>query len=151
MSISKTLYKSGMKVRIIQDCRDGCNATGKIGVYEGDFPLTVALNVGGEFLSGEWDYAAYESGALKTKAGRTVKDLFPLWTGGKQPEAFAMPMTNPRIKLDDGSVIWGAECWWEPMDGLKPHTLEEAQSNLEDHKAALRDLYRVMNEEAQNR
>lgn len=20
--------------------------------------------------------------------------------------------TNPRIRLDDGSVVWGQECWW---------------------------------------
>lgn len=23
--------------------------------------------------------------------------------------------TNPRIVLDSGKVIWGYECWWEPI------------------------------------
>ncbi len=23
--------------------------------------------------------------------------------------------TNPKITLDDGTVIWGFECWWEPV------------------------------------
>jgi len=33
---------------------------------------------------------------------------------------------NPRIKLDNGKVVWGCECWWGPeqqirdrIDGLK--------------------------------
>lgn len=21
-------------------------------------------------------------------------------------------VTNPKIKLDDGSIVWGCECWW---------------------------------------
>jgi len=24
--------------------------------------------------------------------------------------------TNPCIKLDDGKIIWGCECWWGPLD-----------------------------------
>ena len=23
---------------------------------------------------------------------------------------------NPRIVLDDGSILWGCECWWEPVE-----------------------------------
>ena len=23
---------------------------------------------------------------------------------------------NPRIVLDSGAVLWGYECWWEPLD-----------------------------------
>lgn len=22
---------------------------------------------------------------------------------------------NPKITLDDGSVLWGYQCWWEPV------------------------------------
>ena len=25
-------------------------------------------------------------------------------------------LTNPRIELDGGGVIWGCECWWERVD-----------------------------------
>lgn len=26
----------------------------------------------------------------------------------------ALRPTNPKIVLDDGQVVWGAECWWGP-------------------------------------
>lgn len=40
---------------------------------------------------------------------------------------------NPRIRLDDGSVIWGAECWWENVtDDMAP--LEEAQERVEAYR-----------------
>lgn len=28
-------------------------------------------------------------------------------------------MTNPKIKLDNGDVVWGCECWWGPEDVVK--------------------------------
>ncbi len=27
--------------------------------------------------------------------------------------------TNPRIKLDDGNVVYGCECWWGSVEGFK--------------------------------
>jgi len=30
---------------------------------------------------------------------------------GCEPNPAARP-TNPKIVLDDGQVVWGAECWW---------------------------------------
>jgi len=45
---------------------------------------------------------------------------------------------NPRIRLQDGSVIWGYECWWHPVDQAGP--LPQMQAELEKHKAWCRDL-----------
>lgn len=28
---------------------------------------------------------------------------------------------NPKIKLDNGDILWGCECWWSPEDILKEH------------------------------
>lgn len=28
-------------------------------------------------------------------------------------------ITNPRIKLDNGSVVYGCECWWGPENAIK--------------------------------
>jgi hypothetical protein len=28
-------------------------------------------------------------------------------------------MPNPRIKLDNGEVVWGAECWWGSEENTK--------------------------------
>lgn len=33
---------------------------------------------------------------------------------GDDPEKFK----NPRIRLEDGSVIWGIECWWIPVSEI---------------------------------
>lgn len=32
---------------------------------------------------------------------------------GGEPNPALRP-TNPKIVLDDGQVVWGAECWWGP-------------------------------------
>lgn len=40
---------------------------------------------------------------------------------------------NPRIRLADGSMIWGAECWWENVtDDMAP--LEEAQGRVQEYR-----------------
>jgi len=26
---------------------------------------------------------------------------------------------NPRIKLDNGTIVWGFQCWWGPEDKIK--------------------------------
>jgi hypothetical protein len=39
-------------------------------------------------------------------------------TGWCEPNAFCPELgrTNPRITLDDGTVIWGYQCWWAEID-----------------------------------
>lgn len=27
--------------------------------------------------------------------------------------------TNPRIRLDDGRVVWGCQCWWGPEERVR--------------------------------
>lgn len=29
--------------------------------------------------------------------------------------------TNPRIKLDSGEIVWGAQCWWGAESRLDPY------------------------------
>lgn len=39
-----------------------------------------------------------------------------------QPEGFVATLAkrrgfrNPRIRLDDGKIVWGCECWWLPEE-----------------------------------
>jgi hypothetical protein len=28
-------------------------------------------------------------------------------------------LVNPKIVLDDGTVVWGGECWWGPEEQIK--------------------------------
>lgn len=135
----------GVRVLITQDCRDGHTATGKYGIYEGNFSYSVEL--GQQFTEdsktkwvGECGYEEYKSGFALLKDGTPVKDVYLEWELLKeQPRPyFAIVMTNPRIRLEDGSVIWGAECWWsEAKDGL---TLEDSQKDLKEFQKFIEGL-----------
>ncbi len=36
---------------------------------------------------------------------------------------------NPRIRLDNGDVVWGAECWWGPEDRMKAEVAKYPKVN----------------------
>jgi len=46
---------------------------------------------------------------------------------------------NPRIRLQDGTAIWGCECWWTPVKDAEPLELE--REKLYKHKLFLRWLF----------
>lgn len=51
--------------------------------------------------------------------------------------------TNPRIRLEDGSVIWGYECWWKPLDAkVSDDRLSEV---LESGEADIKRFCEVLN------
>jgi len=145
--------KIGARVLISEDCRDGGTATGKTGVYEGDFPLTVSFGWqdsdedNASWKPGEYAYDDYKSGFIKLQDGRPANEFYIEWVQG-QPKPrpfFAMPFTNPRIRLDDGSVIWGCQCWWG--DANKYATLEDAVKETEETKELMRGLLSLPHEE----
>jgi hypothetical protein len=92
------------RVVIVQDCRPGGTATGKPGTYEGDFPRSVIAFVGEECY--EIPHEGHETAVLPD--GTKMSDL----KHGGEGDCYLI-MNNPRIRLDDGSVIWGIECWWK--------------------------------------
>lgn len=119
----------GTKVLITQDCRTGGVATGQIGTYEGDYPYTAIICLNGEYR--EYDYELF------VRWNATQENPFPEYSGGDKPAVFYIPNNNPRIRLPDGSVIWGAECWWGEAEGAPP--LEEAQRQTEIVKLIIRE------------
>lgn len=140
-----SLYPIGTKVVISKDCRTPETATGQHGVLEGDFPYTIAVNNGQSWLPGEWSYDRYISGELKLTDGTPLKDIAPPWTGGKKPAGwYVMPMDNPRIRIGDGSVIWGAECWWDVDRGQSP---EEIAKDFNVSSAFFREVAKFIMEE----
>jgi hypothetical protein len=47
--------------------------------------------------------------------GTYMGDEVPIGAAGCfGPEMAAANMTNPKIMLDNGKVVWGCECWWGP-------------------------------------
>lgn len=159
------LAKPGDKVLIIEDCREGSPATGQVGVYEGKFPR--AAIVRGLGFWREYSYDVFIEGKVRFTAGEFTLDPLvkhiPFWSlGNREPhpkgEGFPVLATahdpkppywfstdNPRIRLPDGSTIWGDECWWGDAKTAPP--LEEAQADLKDHKTVLRGMAQAMADE----
>jgi hypothetical protein len=55
-------------------------------------------------------------GAVRAVFGASTWDEFDRVVAedvGAAPNPALRP-TNPKIVLDDGQVVWGAECWWGP-------------------------------------
>lgn len=142
--MKRTTIEPGSRVRIIQDCREGSPATGQYGVYEGDFPLYIMVQFDGEIKElSPWEYAT----TTVTVDGREVplSDVCPIYRGETPPPPengnFSIACDNPRIRLDSGEAIWGAECWWDIAD--KAEDLAKVQEEVEQFKAVLRAIAEV--------
>lgn len=123
----------GKRVRITKDCREGEPATGKYGIYEGDFPFTAMFMVGGELREADLD--AFQKAPFF--------HLFNHWEHGqpRPPDPWWIELTNPRIRLEDGSTIWGAECWWSLIGDDDPpmEVLEQGLKDTVDAISAILD------------
>lgn len=125
-------YEPGTRVVILEDCRDGAPAEGQQGTYEGDFPVSaLVMDTDGEIDEVDLLYWRIELEKIAAETGHDWKEgeLY----GGRR---WMYGSPNPRIRLDDGSMIWGYQCWWAPVEGLP----DDATEQLEAHKAAMRDL-----------
>ena len=38
---------------------------------------------------------------------------------GPMGPAYLLGMPVPKLRLDDGTTVWGCECWWGPEDEVK--------------------------------
>ena len=45
------------------------------------------------------------------------------YVGDKIPPAniggFNLGLPNPKIRLDNGEIVWGCECWWGPEEKIR--------------------------------
>ena len=131
----------GTKVRIVTDCRKGAPATGKVATYDGDLPRSIIYIDRGDYA--EYTLEAWDASPLKATTP-TRDEMYanlpaepepqPLDYPGTQNDAFGewwqarsdwlrrnriayyYVHTNPRMTLEDGSVIWGHPCWWIPTE-----------------------------------
>lgn len=72
-------------------------------------------------------------GHIATGQTATFEGYYDLETGADRN---AEPWNgNPRMRLQDGSEIWGIECWWLPVEHAGP--LPQMQEELEEHKRAI--------------
>ena len=84
------MVKIGDRVGAIQSSKNGVCRFYGYGVYEGD--EMPPLDTPGFFGLG--DELEYEELRLSG-------------------------FTNPKIKLDDGGVVWGMQCWWGSEESMK--------------------------------
>lgn len=48
--------------------------------------------------------------------GMSVAGMQGVYEGDFEYPEDELSAPNPRIKLDNGDIIWGIECWWRPVD-----------------------------------
>jgi len=60
------------------------------------------------FIYGYGTYVGYETPPVGT----------PHIFGPITQELVDIGYTNPKIELDSGDVVWGAQCWWGPVDKM---------------------------------
>lgn len=86
-------------------------------------------------------------GAILSKDGGVVKflgygeykgdEVPPENTGGFGPLIHESGRTNPKIELDNGSVVWGCECWWGDEEKIRETVENSSQVNrvdIEDYR-----------------
>ena len=99
----------GTKVLITRDVRDvEHKADGQVGTYEGDFPISAVVWIDGEHR--EYEYAGFVAwNAAQLLPIRTIQEAMasgvPECEWKKAPYYYIND--NPRIRLADGSHIWG--------------------------------------------
>ena len=71
------------------------------------------------------------------REGGIVTGQTGIYEGEFRVEGLSFP--NPRIRLQDGSVVWGCECWWKPVS--EAGALIHEQKALREHKLIYRRLW----------
>lgn len=128
--------KPGTKVRIVRDIRkDAINVSGQIGVYEGEAVTCVRVMDAGEWkelrpevLEAAWFQSRYpkcDKDFWNQLKKRTVDDPCPslaepmqvvsAWYK-KHQVRFHYLDTSPTIRLNDGTCIFGYQCWWNVVE-----------------------------------
>jgi len=107
-------FRRGTRVKITKDVRPNAPATGKLGIYTGDAD------------KGGW--------LLFTADGKPETESYVLPEGYNEwnPETQDWPgipcgirSDNPLFKLDDGTTVTGAQCYWEPVNPKIQKRIEE--------------------------
>lgn len=133
-----TMLAPGTKVLITRDVRKlppEQLVSGQIGIYEGDFPVSVSA----KFAAGyrEFDYAFFmKLNAELESPFPSIEEAMASGDPNWKNKPFYMVEGYPRILLPDGSHIWGYECWWGVAEGAPP--LAEAQVQTEQMIELLR-------------
>lgn len=78
-----------------------------------------------EFLG----YGVYVGDEIPTEACSDIAD-----------DLIALKLTNPKIQLDNGEIVYGCECWWGPEDDLKEKIKEWSDNNYTIREIKMSDI-----------
>lgn len=95
----------GDRVGALASIKDGVACLIGYGVYDGDH-LPPGLKPFAEVWAEIKQEVTAKNPAMTEEKARELFENNPLFK-------------NPRITLDDGTVVWGKECWWGPEDQIK--------------------------------
>lgn len=108
-------YKPGTRVIAISHTDEETIYIFGYGVYEGNF-LPPYINIEEELNLYKIEYT-------------DAKKLDPLLPEEFDEVEFRRAvkdnLSNPRIKLDNGKMIWGYECWWSPLEDVNMETVDK--------------------------
>lgn len=98
----------GDRVMALESMNDNVVRVYGCGVYEGDFPRPE------------------ESDGVFGTTAEMKATAVELWGpeeswSDKQRKSFEASISNPRIRLDNGDVVWGCQCWWGDEEQTKRH------------------------------
>ena len=106
-------YLPGTRVIAMSHTEDDVLYIFGFGVYEGDF-LRPGVDLDAEVVTlrtWEENELAKPGGIMREIASLTGKPPAP--HSDDQLRQIAEQMNqNPRIRLDNGKIVWGYECWW---------------------------------------
>lgn len=70
--------------------------------------------------------------------GVRLEDSVPIQVAGKHNTVLEMMhvsnLTNPTMRLDDGTLVYGAECWWGPENSVKTWIGERRVINVKPRR-----------------
>lgn len=135
-------YEVGMRVIAIRDGGDGQINSYGTGTYVGDLPTSdtpddYTRKLIEETIAAEdskpveehWQVEMFDhfmEKGVSPKAGTTHESIIAdveaeraLDHETRIRKRWALICKNPCIHLDNGSVVWGKQCWWGPEDQLK--------------------------------
>ena len=68
-------------------------------------------------------------------AGEAIPDAA---AGGMAELVRSAGMTNPKLVLDNGQVVWGCECWWGPEAEVRQRVAQYPRVSQADIEAVRR-------------
>lgn len=107
--------ETGTRVGAILGSEDGIVSFLGYGVYVGDHLPPVPMGLTRSIIGDSWEGIADQLRETVIPVGDEIAEAFETLS---DEDLLTKLWKNPKIELDNGDVVWGAECWWGPEDKI---------------------------------